>query len=54
MLLGRVREGVGDRDDGARLCDDPHRDEVVETVITDADDLVRLSLSTLEFGVFDV
>jgi hypothetical protein len=44
VLLGRGRERVGDRDYGAGLCHDPQRDEVVETVITDADDLVRLWL----------
>ena len=54
MLLGRGRKGVGGWGQGVWPGDDAQRDEVVETVVTDADDLVRLSLSPLEFGVVDV
>jgi hypothetical protein len=54
LLLGRGRKGVGGRDYGVRCRDDPHRDEVVQTVIADADDLVRLGMESLEFGVVDV
>jgi hypothetical protein len=54
LLLDRGRKGVGRCDGGVGLLDDPHRDEVVEAVIADADKLVRLGMQSLEFGVVDV
>jgi len=36
-----------------RTLNDAHRDEVVEAVVTDPDDLVRLRLETLEFNADD-
>ena len=54
LLLDRGRKGVGRWDCGVGLLDDPHRDEVVEAVIADADDLVGLGMQSLEFGVVDV
>src|ERR1700722_11249387 len=51
LLLGRGGKWVGRRYRRAERLDDPHGDEVVATVITNADDLVRLSLHAVELGV---